>query len=127
MKSSMILNILTIVAMVGADHKETYDTKYNIFNAKELVEHVRLLRGHGKCFLSNGPCTPEGTELKKIIPDAMKTQCAKCTAKQLQLIRLVVHGFQEKLPEMWAEIHKTYDPGNKYNEQFDNFIYNVPK
>lgn len=56
------------------------------------------------------------------IPDALKTSCAKCSAKQRELIRIVVKGFQTKLPTLWAELSKKEDPTGEYKENFNKFL-----
>ncbi|XP_065083735.1 ejaculatory bulb-specific protein 3-like [Ochlerotatus camptorhynchus] len=34
------------------------------------------------CLTDAGPCTPEGNELKRVLPEALETNCAKCSQKQ---------------------------------------------
>ncbi|CAG9563958.1 unnamed protein product [Danaus chrysippus] len=101
---------------------DTYNPEYDNFNAKELVENTRLLKNYGKCFLDQGPCTPEGSDFKKTIPEALRTTCAKCTPKQRELIRTVVRGFQKDLPELWSELVKKEDPKGEYKESFEKFL-----
>nr|AGI37363.1 chemosensory protein 2 [Cnaphalocrocis medinalis] len=115
--------LFALVAVAVARPEDTYNTAYDNFNAKELVENARLLKNYGKCFLDQGPCTPEGADFKKTIPEALKTDCAKCTPKQRELIREVVSGFQSKLPEVWAELVKKHDPEGAYKESFEAFLH----
>nr|QCX43091.1 chemosensory protein csp11 [Helopeltis theivora] len=117
-----IVALCALVALAVARPQETYSTAYDNFNANELVENARLLKNYGKCFLDQGPCTAEGADFKKTIPEALKTDCAKCTPKQRELIRTVVKGFQTKLPELWAELVKKHDPEGKYKDSFDAFL-----
>nr|AZB49394.1 chemosensory protein 2 [Heortia vitessoides] len=117
-----IIALCALVAVVVARPEETYNPNYDSFNAKELVGNIRLLKNYGKCFLDRGPCTPEGSDFKKTIPEALKTSCAKCTPKQRELIRTVVEGFKQKLPEIWADLVKAHDPEGKYKESFDAFL-----
>ncbi|CAG9795803.1 unnamed protein product [Diatraea saccharalis] len=119
MKTVVILSFLLAVVLA---RPETYDTQYDNFNAQDLVENPRLLKNYGKCFLGNGPCTSEGKDFKDIIPDALKTECAKCSPKQRQLIKTVIRGFQDKLPEMWTELVKKYDPNDEHKEAFEKFL-----
>ncbi|KAJ2948445.1 hypothetical protein O0L34_g7693 [Tuta absoluta] len=121
MKTILVLCVLVAVALARPE-EETYNPAYDSFNAKELVENTRLLKAYGKCFLDKGPCTAEGNDFKKRIPEALRTTCAKCTPKQKELVRTVVHGFQEKLPEVWAELIKKEDPKGEHKEAFDKFL-----
>nr|QIJ45708.1 chemosensory protein [Glyphodes pyloalis]QIJ45713.1 chemosensory protein [Glyphodes pyloalis] len=120
MKTFVALFALVVVAL--AYPQETYNTAYDNFNANELVENIRLLKNYGKCFLDQGPCTPEGSDFKKTIPEALKTDCGKCTPKQRELIRTVVKGFQSKLPDLWADLVKKHDPEGTFKESFDAFL-----
>ncbi|XP_047997310.1 allergen Tha p 1-like [Leguminivora glycinivorella] len=114
--------VLCIIALAAARPEEGYSTRYDNFNAQELVDNIRLLKSYGNCFLDKGPCTAEGSDFKKLIPDALKTNCAKCSTKQRNLIRVVTKGFQNKLPEMWKELAAKEDPNNEYHDAFNKFL-----
>nr|AII01034.1 chemosensory protein [Dendrolimus kikuchii] len=120
MKTLIILFALAAIAF--ARPEEYYSTQYDDFDVDELVNNVRLLKNYGKCFLNQGPCTPEGNDFKKVIPDAVKTKCVKCSPKQKVLIRKVVRGFQEELPEIWSELVQQEDPKGLYKTEFENFL-----
>nr|AND82444.1 chemosensory protein 2 [Athetis dissimilis] len=119
MKTVLVLCLL--VAAVCA-RPETYDTRYDNFDVESLVENVRLLKSYAHCFLSSGPCTPEGSAFKKSIPDALQTGCGKCSPKQRHLIRVVVKGFQTKTPDLWQQLVKKEDPNGQYKEIFTKFL-----
>nr|ANA75023.1 putative chemosensory protein 5 [Ectropis obliqua] len=117
--------VLVFCVIVGAAlcaPQEHYSTQYDNFDAQELAQNPRLLKNYAKCFLSQGPCTSEGTDFKKVIPDAVKTKCEKCSDKQKELIRIVVKAMQEKLPELWQELVKKEDPNGQYKGAFEAFI-----
>nr|WIW78341.1 chemosensory protein 8 [Heliconius charithonia] len=117
-----ILILATVLAAAVALPADTYNPEYDNFNAEEIVENVRLLKNYAKCFLDEGPCTAEGTDFKKTIPEALKTDCAKCTPKQRELIRTMVRGFQTKLPDLWKELAMKQDPKGEYKESFEKFL-----
>ncbi|RVE43733.1 hypothetical protein evm_011582 [Chilo suppressalis] len=119
MKTVVALCAVLAVAMA---RPETYNSQYDNFDAQELVSNPRLLKNYGMCFLGKGPCTSEGKDFKSTIPDALKTECSKCSPKQRVLIRTVVKGFQEKLPDIWSEIFQKYDPNGEYKEAFERFL-----
>ncbi|CAH0713309.1 unnamed protein product, partial [Brenthis ino] len=120
MKTFVVL--AAVLAATLALPTDTYNPMYDNFNAHELVENIRLLKNYGKCFLEQGPCTSEGLEFKKVIPEALRTSCGKCSPKQRELIRIVVHGFQTKLPELWDQLTKKEDPNGEYKESFNKFL-----
>ncbi|CAH2266991.1 allergen Tha p 1-like [Pararge aegeria] len=119
-----IVILMTLLSMALAIPSQTYDPEYDNFNAEDLVENVRLLRSYGKCFLEKGPCTAEGSDIKKIIPEALRTSCAKCTPKQQQLVRTVARAFQSKLPDLWKELVLKEDPKGEFREAFTQFLDN---
>lgn len=117
-----ILVLVTVLAAAVAAPADTYNPEYDNFNAEEIVQNERLLKNYAKCFLDEGPCTAEGNDFKKTIPEALKTDCAKCTPKQRELIRTMVRGFQTKLPDMWKELVMKQDPKGEYKESFEKFL-----
>lgn len=62
-KFSIIILLVTIfcAAAYGA---EKYDTKYDNVDLDEILKNDRLLNNYVNCLLSEGPCTPDGQELK---------------------------------------------------------------
>ncbi|CAG5049052.1 unnamed protein product [Parnassius apollo] len=120
MKTLILLCTLAAVALAAPS--DTYNPHYDSFNAQELVDNVRLLKNYGNCFLGKGPCTSEGNDFKKIIPEALRTTCGKCTPKQKELVRTVVKGFQTKLPDIWQQLVLKEDPTGEYKESFERFL-----
>lgn len=62
MKTIVIL--ATVLAAVLAYPADTYNPRYDNFDAEELVSNKRVLESYGKCFLDKGPCTAEGNDFK---------------------------------------------------------------
>ncbi|KAI8420214.1 hypothetical protein MSG28_008759 [Choristoneura fumiferana] len=122
MKTVLVLLALAAAALARPDDTPFYNSRYDNFNAQELVDNIRLLKSYGHCFLDKGPCTAEGSDFKKTIPDALRTSCTKCSAKQRELIRMVVKGFQTKLPDLWKELSNKEDPTGQYKENFNKFL-----
>lgn len=51
-----------LVAYVIADNK--YTTKYDNIDVDKILTNDRVLSNYIKCLMEEGPCTPEGRELK---------------------------------------------------------------
>ncbi|CAH2042436.1 unnamed protein product, partial [Iphiclides podalirius] len=111
--------IATIVVLVGADF---YSSRYDDFDVQPLLENDRILLSYTKCFLNQGPCTPDAKDFKKVIPEALETNCGKCTTKQKQLIRQVIKAVMGHHPESWAQLVDKYDKDKKYRDAFKKFI-----
>ncbi|CAH0590219.1 unnamed protein product [Chrysodeixis includens] len=114
--------VLCVFLAVAYSRPDSYDSRYDDFDAQTLVSNVRLLKGYLNCFLNRGPCTSEGNDFKKTIPEALRTSCSKCTPKQRTLIREVVKAFQTKTPELWSDLAKQEDPTGQYKDSFQKFI-----
>lgn len=72
----LIVAFCVIFAVVNAQNK--YTTKYDGVNLDEILKSERLLNNYFKCLMETGKCTPDGNELKRTLPDALKTDCKKC-------------------------------------------------
>lgn len=110
---------VTIVSLVYADF---YNLRYDDFDIQPLLENDRVLMGYAKCFLDQGPCTPEAKDFKKVIPEAVETTCRKCTTKQKSLIRTVIKRVIDNHPDIWDQLIEKYDKDKIYRKNFDNFI-----
>nr|QEI46804.1 chemosensory protein 6 [Galleria mellonella] len=120
MKTAFALCVLVAVAVCNA--QDTYNPQFDNFNAEEVAGNIRLLKNYGKCFLDQGPCTAEGSDFKRVIPEALQTTCGKCTPKQRVLIRTVVNAFKTKLPDIWEALVQKHDPQGIYKASFDEFL-----
>ncbi|KAM3963260.1 chemosensory protein 11 [Aphomia sociella] len=105
--------------MVVADF---YSSRYDNFDVQPLLENDRILLSYTKCFIDQGPCTPDAKDFKKIIPEALETSCGKCTPKQKQLIKKVIGAVMERHPEAWTQLEDKYDKDKKFKESFDKFL-----
>ncbi|MFS6531786.1 A10/OS-D family protein, partial [Microbacterium aurugineum] len=96
-----------------------YTDKFDNIDVDEILSNDRLLNSYFKCVTNDGPCTPEGLELKNHIEEALKNECAKCTDAQKKGTRKVINFLAKEKPEMWKALRALYDP--------DNFYYNKHK
>nr|UZX40227.1 chemosensory protein CSP14 [Carposina sasakii] len=113
---------IILIACLTLSAADFYSSKYDDFDVEPLLENDRILMGYTKCFLEQGPCTPDAKDFRKVIPEALETSCGKCTPKQKQLIKQVIRAVMATHPEAWAELEDKYDPDKKYRENFDKFI-----
>nr|WIW78345.1 chemosensory protein 12 [Heliconius charithonia] len=97
---------------------ETYTTKYDGVDLDEILASDRLLTGYVKCLLDNGPCTPDGKELKKNLPDAIDNDCKKCTEKQRNGADKVMHYIIDHRPEDWDKLEKKYNADGTYKLKY---------
>lgn len=75
----MKLFVAIVIVLVGtALANDQYTTKYDGVNLDEILKSDRLLNNYYKCLMETGKCTPDGNELKRRLPDALKTDCKGC-------------------------------------------------
>ncbi|XP_004529710.1 putative odorant-binding protein A10 isoform X1 [Ceratitis capitata] len=122
---ALILSIYHAPSVHGAPHPPTtaaplvanqgsYDTKFDNIDLDEVLSQERLLRNYIKCLENLGPCTPDSKMLKEILPDAVSTDCAKCSEKQKLGSAKVTHFLIDNRPEDWARLEQIYDPSGNY-------------
>nr|XP_023021664.1 ejaculatory bulb-specific protein 3-like isoform X3 [Leptinotarsa decemlineata] len=88
---SLIATFCLITAISSAIPEKTrYTTKYDNVNLEEIIKNDRLLKNYVDCLLDKGKCTPDGLELKKNMPDAIETDCSKCSEKQKEGINTIL-------------------------------------
>lgn len=61
---SLSLCVLLLHLMYQVTGETQYTTKYDGIDLDEILTSERLLTGYIKCLLDEGPCTPDGKELK---------------------------------------------------------------
>ncbi|XP_012524571.1 ejaculatory bulb-specific protein 3 [Monomorium pharaonis] len=108
--------ILLAVAVALAEDK--YTTKYDNIDLDTILASDRLLRNYVNCLLEKGNCTPDGKELKETLPDALSTECSKCSEKQKKGSEKVIRYLVNKKSETWEQLKKKYDPTGQYTVRY---------
>ncbi|KAK4885675.1 hypothetical protein RN001_001946 [Aquatica leii] len=96
---TFLLILWVTVLILGKEDK--YTTKYDNFDVDTVINSPRLLKNYVNCVIEKGSCTPEGEELKRNIPDALQTDCSKCSEKQKQLTEKVLQYLMENELDYW--------------------------
>jgi hypothetical protein len=74
----MKLVLVAVCLIFGVVSAQKYTTKYDNINLDDILKSERLLNNYFNCLMDKGKCTPDGNELKRTLPDALKTDCSKC-------------------------------------------------
>ncbi|XP_046398045.1 ejaculatory bulb-specific protein 3-like [Ischnura elegans] len=116
----LLVSCLVAVAYAGRIYRDTkYTNKYDNVNVDEILRSDRLVKNYFDCLMDKGPCTPEGSELKKSIPDALQTECSKCSEKQKEKSHKVIRHLIENKPDMWSQLEAKWDPTGEYRKKYD--------
>ncbi|XP_055597198.1 ejaculatory bulb-specific protein 3-like [Uranotaenia lowii] len=95
-----------------------YTNKYDNIDVLEVVKSDRLFKNYYNCLLDQGKCPPDAAELKRVLPEALETDCAKCSPKQKESSDKAIEYLSANRPEEWAALKAKYDPDNKYVEKY---------
>nr|WJJ70373.1 venom protein U-MPTX.7-21 [Megalopyge opercularis] len=118
MKSTIIA--CTFMGIVWATY--AYDEVFEKFNVDELVENPKLLQNYANCFLGKGACTQEAKKIKEIIPDALNTDCKKCTENEQVKIKKTMKAYKTKLPSTYEEMVNHFDPKGEHKEAIEKYV-----
>nr|ATI99856.1 chemosensory protein 17 [Oedaleus asiaticus] len=111
---------LLLVGLVAA--AAAYTTKYDNIDLDEILHNDRLLQNYYECLMKDDEtgCTPDGVELKRTIPDALKTECSKCNEKQKEGTKKVLKFLINHKPDMWGNLKAKYDPDGTYAKKWED-------
>ncbi|KAL3289154.1 hypothetical protein HHI36_003590 [Cryptolaemus montrouzieri] len=111
-----VVLVFFVTGIIGDDF---YTSKYDNLDVEGILKNDRLLLSYHKCLLEGIRCTPEGEELRKVLPEAIETKCAKCTNKHKGTVKKVGKFLLNEKPELWNELMEKYDPQNKYRADLE--------
>ncbi|CAG9860084.1 unnamed protein product [Phyllotreta striolata] len=114
----LILVHLVLLSSAALPENSKYTTKYDNVNLEEIVHSERLLKNYVDCLLDKGHCTPDGLELKKNMPDAIETDCSKCSEKQKEGSDFIMKYLIDNKPEYWNPLQEKYDPTGSYKTRY---------
>ncbi|XP_052864208.1 ejaculatory bulb-specific protein 3-like [Anopheles cruzii] len=104
--------------LVWAVSTENYVTKYDNINLDEIFNSDRLMNNYMNCLKNVGPCTPDGKVLKDNLPDALMSDCEKCSEKQRIGADEVIGFIIANRPDDFAILEKLYDPTGVYRRKY---------
>ncbi|XP_054277651.1 ejaculatory bulb-specific protein 3-like [Macrosteles quadrilineatus] len=113
-----VLFLAAVLAVTIAYPEEKYTTKYDNVDLDDILNNERLLKKAFSCLMDESGCTPDIAELKKALPDALQTDCAKCSDKQKAGAKKVLKFIYEKKPDHFAKLEKKYDPEGIYRNKY---------
>ncbi|XP_025413202.1 ejaculatory bulb-specific protein 3-like [Sipha flava] len=113
---AIVCCIVLATPMIQAD--DIYTSKYDNINVDDILKSDRLVSNYFQCLMDNGACPQEGNLLKKLLPEAIKNDCAKCSEKQKIGIEKVIRFLTENKSDLWKQIVAKYDPEETYSQRY---------
>ncbi|XP_073973341.1 ejaculatory bulb-specific protein 3-like [Rhodnius prolixus] len=104
---------------VACSATSTYSTSYDNLDLDEILNNSRLYTRYFQCLTNKARCTPDGKELKAVLPDALATGCAKCNEKQKLGSEKVIRFLLKNKPRDFEELEKMYDPNGTYRHKYE--------
>jgi hypothetical protein len=108
---------LLVVAFVGV-LVNGQNSKLDSFDIEMVLKNDRILNNYLKCLLDKGPCTNEGRELRKVLPETLETNCAKCSDKQRRQTRKLIDHLETKKPQVFKQVQAKFDPTGEFTKNF---------
>ncbi|XP_053614299.1 formin-1-like [Plodia interpunctella] len=99
-----------------------YDERYDYLDVDALFNSKRLVRNYVDCLINASRCTPEGKALKRILPEALRTKCIRCTERQKKTAVKVIKRLKYEYPEEWAKLSTRWDPTGDFTRYFEEFL-----
>lgn len=99
-----------------------YSRRYDNLDVNLIFRSARLLNNYVDCLLDKKPCPPEGKDLKRVLPEALRTRCASCTKVQKSKSLDVITRLYYQHPIIYTALAERYDPTGEYTRNFENWF-----
>nr|QHR83079.1 chemosensory binding protein 3 [Ceracris nigricornis] len=111
--------LLLVAVTEAAAPQEALYAKYENLDVDRMLRNQRFVAATIKCLMDEGPCTPEARDLKKVLPDALKSDCSKCSAKQKENVRKVFEFMMKERNADWQRLSRKYDPDGEHKKRLE--------
>ncbi|XP_011635423.1 ejaculatory bulb-specific protein 3 [Pogonomyrmex barbatus] len=117
MKGYLLILLASLMTLVVANEK--YTRKYDDVDVDKILQNNRVLTNYIRCLMDEGPCTADGRELRKTLPDALSSGCSKCNDKQKAMAEKVINHLKTKRTRDWDRLMTKYDPNGEYKRRYE--------
>nr|UNG39399.1 chemosensory protein 5 [Apocheima cinerarius] len=116
---SWLVALCALTVVVSA---QQYPNRYENYNTDAIIQNERILLAYYKCVMDKGPCTKDGKNFKRVLPETLTTACARCSPKQKQVVRKMLLGIRAKSEPRFFELLDKYDPEQTNREALYKFL-----
>ncbi|XP_063238697.1 ejaculatory bulb-specific protein 3-like isoform X2 [Bacillus rossius redtenbacheri] len=116
-----LLCLAALAATAAPPAERKYTTRYDGVDVDAILKNERLYRSYVDCIVAQEGakvrCTKDAIALRSRIPDALASDCAKCSERQREETRKVVAFVRKNHPEDWSALVRRFDPTGVYSEK----------
>ncbi|XP_054278835.1 ejaculatory bulb-specific protein 3-like [Macrosteles quadrilineatus] len=110
------------VAAPGPAAPKQLNSRLDSVDVDKILANPRVLSNYVKCVTDKGPCTSEGKDLKKILPEVISTACANCSPKMRANLKKTILAMRQKYPNEWTAVVNKYDPKRTHSKDLEAFL-----
>ncbi|XP_058060100.1 mucin-2-like isoform X1 [Anopheles bellator] len=99
-----------------------YSPRYDNLDIDTILGSNRLVSNYVDCLLSRKPCPPEGKDLKRILPEALRTKCARCSPIQKENALKIITRLYFDYPDQYRALRERWDPSGEYHRRFEEYL-----
>ncbi|CAK1552538.1 unnamed protein product [Leptosia nina] len=117
-----VFTLCALTVVVSCFAQQQLYNRYDNFNADSIIQNERILLAYYKCVMEKGPCTKDGKNFKRVLPETIQTACGRCSLKQKDVVRKMLLGIRAKSEPRFIELLDKYDPTASNREALYNFL-----
>nr|CAD7450696.1 unnamed protein product [Timema bartmani] len=116
----VVMSVMTLLVVRAEEARSVtkYTTRYDHLNLDVILNNRRLVMSYVDCLLGKKRCSPDASELKRTLPDALATRCAKCTTRQREGARRVIGHLERQFPKEFKLLLEKWDPTGEHFKRF---------
>ncbi|XP_037923644.1 uncharacterized protein LOC119659567 isoform X1 [Hermetia illucens] len=121
----LVFSVLVVIfeicdSQIGA--QSLYSKRYDDLDIDAILASPRLVTNYVECLLNRKPCPPEGKELKRILPEALRTKCSRCWPNQKEGALKVITKLYYDYPKQYLALRERWDPTGEYHRRFEEYL-----
>ncbi|XP_055540452.1 mucin-2-like isoform X2 [Wyeomyia smithii] len=102
--------------------RNLYSSRYDNLDIDTILSSNRLVNNYVDCLLSRKPCPPEGKDLKRILPEALRTKCGRCSETQKENALKIITTLYYSYPQQYQALRSRWDPSGEYHRRFEEYL-----
>ncbi|XP_014277055.1 ejaculatory bulb-specific protein 3 [Halyomorpha halys] len=103
----------------AAATQQSYTDKWDRIDVDQILKNDRILKKYVDCLMDRGKCSPDAQELRKVLPEAIQTECAKCTDSQKRMAGKALSYILQNKRNYWNELIGKYDPKGEFRKKYE--------